>query len=382
MIGDLLSSGTVDTVGWLSFLGMKALTSSVMALGVIVIQRWVRSPVVVHTLWLIVLLQLAAPPLVDLPISTRTVERPLQVIAIDLRDAASAFPVGSGPNATPSTVVAPVTPTDVLDGSRSSWSSALFILWAFGAAMFLVVSSARLLRFQRVVRRTDLAPSRVIARVDGIARQFGLTTVPEVRVCRSSLPPLVWPYARRPVLLLPSALVGRVDDAQVETLIAHELAHLRRRDHWVRAFEMTLLAVYWWFPVLRLVIARRREIEELCCDAWVLWRFPERSRSYARTLLTTLDFLSESLHSTRNPNPPAVLPAALRIGSFRGLGRKRRLEPLKRRLDMILERSTPRRLSSPARVAFLVAGLCLLPLAPFVASAESGGSTKIVITRG
>jgi beta-lactamase regulating signal transducer with metallopeptidase domain len=35
-----------------------------------------------------------------------------------------------------------------------------------------------------------------------------------------------------------------------------------------------------------------QQAEEECCDAWVLWALPGRSRSYAGTLLDTIDFLS------------------------------------------------------------------------------------------
>ena len=32
------------------------------------------------------------------------------------------------------------------------------------------------------------------------------------------------------------------------------------------------------------------DVEEQCCDAWVIWAFPEEARTYAETLLDTVDF--------------------------------------------------------------------------------------------
>ena len=37
-----------------------------------------------------------------------------------------------------------------------------------------------------------------------------------------------------------------------------------------------------------------RDVEEQCCDAWVVWAFPDAAKSYAETLLETLDFLNQS----------------------------------------------------------------------------------------
>src|SRR5205085_2360482 len=78
----------------------------------------------------------------------------------------------------------------------------------------------------------------------------------------------------RPRVLLPAALWARLSEAQRDALLLHELAHLRRGDHWVRRLELAVLGLYWWLPT---VWWARREIqraEEECCDAWVVWASP------------------------------------------------------------------------------------------------------------
>ena len=93
------------------------------------------------------------------------------------------------------------------------------------------------------------------------------------------------------------ALPAITDARQRATLLAHELAHLRRRDHWVRCLELLVTGLYWWLPVVWMARHALREAEEQCCDAWVVWAFPDAARSYAETLLDTLDFLHRS-HQT------------------------------------------------------------------------------------
>ena len=65
-------------------------------------------------------------------------------------------------------------------------------------------------------------------------------------------------------------------------ILAHELAHLRRRDHWVRAVELIVSTVYWWNPLVWVIRRQIHQAEDLCCDAWVRWAFPELHETLRR----------------------------------------------------------------------------------------------------
>jgi hypothetical protein len=158
---------------------------------------------------------------------------------------------------------------------------------------------------------------------------------------------MVWAWGGRPWLLVPSALWKRLDARQRETLLIHELAHLKRRDHWVRALEVLATALYWWHPVVWWARRALREAEEQCCDAWVLWADPRSSRAYATALLETVDFVSEA--------PPAVPALASGMGQ---------VHHLRRRLIMIKQGGTPHALSWAGRWALRALAVLLLPLAP------------------
>src|SRR5262249_61831254 len=108
------------------------------------------------------------------------------------------------------------------------------------------------------------------------------------------LSPMVWALLGRPRVLVPSGLWERLTAEQQATLLVHELAHLRRRDQWVRGLELVVTGLYWWHPVVWWACHEIREAEEQCCDAWVLSTLPRAGRAYATALLETLDFLSET----------------------------------------------------------------------------------------
>src|SRR5262249_60001036 len=93
-------------------------------------------------------------------------------------------------------------------------------------------------------------------------------------------------------LLLPAILWTRLTREQQDTLLAHELAHLRRGDAWVRRLEIVVLGLYWWHPVVWWARREIQEAEEQCCDALVLETIPTGAEMYASALLETVAFLS------------------------------------------------------------------------------------------
>lgn len=78
----------------------------------------------------------------------------------------------------------------------------------------------------------------------------------------------------------------RLDDAVMEQVLSHEHAHLRRLDHWTKPFAFTLLAVYWYNPLLWVAyILLCRDIE-VACDQRVIKGLDESGRrQYAAALL-------------------------------------------------------------------------------------------------
>ena len=105
--------------------------------------------------------------------------------------------------------------------------------------------------------------------------------------------PLLWCAGRRPIIVLPSRLPYRLNETGLALILAHELAHLRRRDHLVGVFELIVSTVYWWNPLVRLLRRQIHDSEELSCDAWVCWAFPDCAKSYATILLQTAESLSD-----------------------------------------------------------------------------------------
>jgi beta-lactamase regulating signal transducer with metallopeptidase domain len=178
---------------------------------------------------------------------------------------------------------------------------------------------------------------------------------------------MIWAAGGSPRLILPARLWDLLDSDQRDALLVHELAHLRRRDHWVRVLEAAVTLLYWWHPAVWWARRGLHEAEEWCCDAWVLWTLPRAARSYATALLLTVDFLSET-------------PTAVPVGAS-GIARGGHFRHLRRRLLLIMRETRPRPLNAAGLLAVLLLGLVTMPLSALQESAATpaiGGERDFV----
>jgi len=97
----------------------------------------------------------------------------------------------------------------------------------------------------------------------------------------------------RPVILLPEGIAERLMPSELETVLAHELCHIRRRDNLFAAIHMIVEAVFWFHPLVWRIGAHLVEERERACDEEVLSRggHPE---VYADAILNVCKFYAQS----------------------------------------------------------------------------------------
>lgn len=95
--------------------------------------------------------------------------------------------------------------------------------------------------------------------------------------------PGIWGIIR-PVLLLPEGILERLTPEQWESIVAHELCHVRHRDNLVGAVQMFVETVFWFHPLVWWVGKRIVQERERACDEEVLLLGSER-RIYAQAIL-------------------------------------------------------------------------------------------------
>jgi RND family efflux transporter MFP subunit len=235
-----------------------------------------------------------------------------------------------------------------------AWKQAVLAVWLVGSAAFWSFVALATFRFRRLLRLVPLAPPEVANQASQVAAHLGLKRVPRVWIVPARIPPMIWAaMAGRPRLLLPQELWGRFTTLQQDAVLAHEMAHLKRRDQWVRRLETVVIGLYWWFPIAWWARRQLEESEEKCCDAWVLWAMPGAAHSYAEALVATAALVSG--------HRPALPAGAMGAG---------RVMPIQRRLNMLLDDASPRRIARSAPPALLVLGILALPFLPLLASGQ------------
>ena len=93
----------------------------------------------------------------------------------------------------------------------------------------------------------------------------------------------------RPVLWLPAGIGDRLDDAEIEAILAHELCHVRRRDNLLATVHMAVEAVFWFHPLVWWLGARLEEERERACDEEVV-RMGGEPQVYAEGILKVCEF--------------------------------------------------------------------------------------------
>jgi hypothetical protein len=174
---------------------------------------------------------------------------------------------------------------------------------------------------------------------------MGLRSCPAIRILDAHVSPFVCARWRSLMMVLPARLLSELDREQQHAVLVHELAHIRRRDHLMRWFEIFVRGIFWWNPLAWWASRRLRQAEEECCDAWVVWALPDVRRSYGKALLWTVEFLAER----------RVVPVVAGT-AFGG-------SHIKRRIETIMHQKPNRRMSWGALIAVFALGASVLPLA-------------------
>ncbi|MEZ5329528.1 MAG: M56 family metallopeptidase [Verrucomicrobiales bacterium] len=201
---------------------------------------------------------------------------------------------------------------DEIPLGMASWLPWVVALWAVGVAIL----SLNFLRSWKALRRlrslsdpdTNASTVSVFAR---LLDRMGLTRQVELRCSEKTSVPLVVGWIR-PAVIVPVSLFARMPSWQVEAILAHELAHIRRHDYLVNLLQNVVETIFFYHPAVWWVSNQIRKEREHCCDDTAA-AICGNVVDYARALT--------SLEELRSDVPAGALSAA----SGPLLGRVRRL---------------------------------------------------------
>jgi beta-lactamase regulating signal transducer with metallopeptidase domain/predicted nucleic acid-binding Zn-ribbon protein len=139
--------------------------------------------------------------------------------------------------------------------------------------------------------------------VNQLRATMALRPVIQIRESASIAVPIVVGILK-PVLLIPVGLATSLSIQEIEAVLAHELAHVKRQDYTVNLLQSFIDILYFFHPALWWLSARVREERELCCDDLAIQACGGNGRRLAQALARI-----EELRLIQTASTPALAMA-------------------------------------------------------------------------
>ena len=271
-------------------------------------------------------------------------------------------PVALVPPSSAATAIAPL-PTESFELELpAGWSSYVLLVWLFVSLILLLRLARASVSLRRLKQSVSAADDESIERLRnweeacGAGRAASLLVSPRVGTPMA----LGW---NRPAILLPAALTEQLTRAELDQVLLHELAHLRRWDDWTKLAQRLAEAIFFFHPAIYW-IARNLNLErEVACDDWVVVH-TGRTKPYALCLTRLVE-------TARGYRHPALASGALKSG-----------KQLSWRIEMLLNKdrdASPRVQKNIVWVTAIILGAGLAAsawISPLVAASKASGGNE------
>ncbi|RRB07218.1 M56 family metallopeptidase [Larkinella rosea] len=155
---------------------------------------------------------------------------------------------------------------DELTSGLNHYFPLLVTVWSCGAALLMVRLLGGWVFVQRLTRKNAKeAPQAWQTYLNQVSRQLGISgAIRLVESSEISVPMTIgW---LKPIVLIPIGLLAGLSPRQVEAVLAHELAHIRRYDYLINLIQSAVEILLFFHPAIWWLSARVREEREHCCD--------------------------------------------------------------------------------------------------------------------
>ena len=157
-------------------------------------------------------------------------------------------------------------------------------LYLIGVSLFGLRLAGGWLQLHQLRRSAVVSPLLAEqAMIDRLRSALDLRTVVLVRESARVAGPMIIGVLK-PMLLLPAGLATGLSTRELEAVLAHELAHVKRYDYAVNLLQSVVETLYFFHPALWWLSARVREEREHCCDDMAVQVCGDKGRALARAL--------------------------------------------------------------------------------------------------
>ena len=261
------------------------LSNLLLAIPIALLASYIQSRkgmfVISHMLWAFVLIKLITPPIYSLPI----IQSEMTFIAIEETEEVLATAHSSELSSTQEESQIAFHPL------TAQIKNGLLSVWGLGSVLLFIFSIIQMRHFRRSLTIVNPHLEKEVW-VKKITQLMGITKPLEVVEIDNAVTPLVWWTGGTPKIYISEKILKQLSQEQRQHVLAHELAHIKRGDHWLRWVEWFACLSMWWNPLVWHARKELRRNEELCCDYDAIQTLNIAAQSYAHTLVDVLEKLS------------------------------------------------------------------------------------------
>ena len=221
------------------------------------------------------------------------------------------------------------------------------LAWLVAVLVMLGLLIQRVFFVKSLIRQAKLADDDLLSQLKQCSSKMGMQRKVDLRISPNATSPSVCGLIN-PVILMPADLGDHLSKNQIDAILMHELAHIKRGDLWVNLAQALLQIAYFYNPLLWVANAAIRRIREQAVDEMVLVAMEDRAEDYPETLLSV-----------------SKLVWGKPMLSLRLIGVVESKSALTKRIKHILSRPFPKsaKLGLAGLAAIIITGAILLPMA-------------------
>ena len=253
--------------------------------------------------------------------------------------------------------------TDVLgwESSRRICFAIFFVIWVLGCCYSMVRILRHLLMAKRMVANSiPLVDQKLINRLRVLCAHLKMSKAPTLTVTTELKSPVLV-GGLRPTVLIPESILESCESDELGLIVAHELAHVKRRDLWWNWIPVLVRMFFFFHPLVWLTQSRYALDQEIACDCMALDLTNAQFKNYGNVLV--------KVSTGASPRQAPTLASIGVASSFK---------TLKSRILEMDQFSRQQNSAAPLlSIAVLVFGLCFA--APFnvVAQQEDSDSASV-----
>lgn len=159
--------------------------------------------------------------------------------------------------------------------------------WIIGSILFLLKFTGAYMYIKHIIKSSTLENVKLINALRDLKKKYEINRNVIIKESQKISSPFVMGYMK-PIILFPIGLANQLSTQEVEAILAHELAHIKRHDFIFNMLQSFAEILFYYHPGIWYISSRMRFERENCCDDMAI-QMTGNSVSYAKTLVKLQD---------------------------------------------------------------------------------------------